>query len=64
MVNKLSQMFENVEVAFDILTTSSTRFAKYCLMLRDGFKPQSEPHLRDMLSCISVVQLEEIFDKM
>jgi len=65
MVNKLSQMVENVEVAFDVLTTSCTGDLQTtaALMLSAGFQPQSEPHLRDMLSSIRAVQLEELLTK-
>ena len=50
-------MVENVEVAFDVLTTSCTRDLQttVSMMLSAGFKPQSEPHLRDMFSSIRVV---------
>jgi len=57
MVNKLRKMVENVEVAFDVLTTSCTRDLQtiVSMMLSARFKPQSEPHLRDMFSSIRVV---------
>ncbi|XP_057858835.2 RNA-dependent RNA polymerase 6 isoform X2 [Cryptomeria japonica] len=65
MMHKLSQMVENVEVAFDILTTSCTGDLQSTatLMLRAGFKPQTEPHLKDTLSSIRAVQLEELLKK-
>lgn len=65
MVEKLSQMVENVEVAFDVLTTSCTGDLQTtaALMLSAGFKPGMEPHLRDMLSSIRAVQLDELLTK-
>lgn len=65
MVDKLSQMVENVEVAFEVLTTSCTGDLQTtaAMMLSAGFKPQTEPHLRDMLSAIRAVQLEELLTK-
>nr|AJP06347.1 RDR6 [Pinus tabuliformis] len=65
MVEKLSQMLENVEVAFDVLTTSCTGDLQNtaAIMLSAGFTSQSEPHLKDMLSCIRAVQLEELLTK-
>ncbi|XP_057866426.2 RNA-dependent RNA polymerase 6 [Cryptomeria japonica] len=65
MVHKLSQMIENDEVAFHILATSCTGDLQYtaAMMLSAGFKPQTEPHLKDMLSSIRSVQLEELLRK-
>jgi RNA-dependent RNA polymerase len=65
MVNKFGQMLENVEVAFEVLTTSCTGDLQNtaAMMLSAGFNPQSEPHLRDMLSSIRAVQLEELLTK-
>ncbi|XP_057865093.2 RNA-dependent RNA polymerase 6 [Cryptomeria japonica] len=62
MLDKLNQMIENVEVAFDVLTTSCTGDLQNtaAMMLSAGFKPQTEPHLKDMLSSIRAVQLEEL----
>ncbi|XP_057866432.1 probable RNA-dependent RNA polymerase SHL2 [Cryptomeria japonica] len=65
MVHKLSQMTGNVEMAFDILTTSCMGDLQYtaAVMMSAGFKPQTEPHLKDMLSSIRSVQLEELLRK-
>eukprot|EP01018_Ginkgo_biloba_P010053 Gb_12326 [translate_table: standard] len=65
MVYNLSQMLENVEVAFNVLATSCTGDMQNtaAIMLSVGFEPQTEPHLKDMLSSIRAVQLEELLNK-
>ncbi|KAL2896157.1 RNA-dependent RNA polymerase 6 [Bienertia sinuspersici] len=64
MVSKLDQMLVNTEVAFDILTASCAEQGNTAaIMLSAGFKPQTEPHLRGMLTCIKAAQLGDLREK-
>lgn len=64
MVSKLDQMLVNTEVAFDVLTASCAEQGNTAaIMLSAGFKPQMEPHLRGMLSCIRAAQLGDLREK-
>lgn len=64
MVCKLNQILENTDVAFEVLTTScSEQGNSAAIMLSAGFKPQTEPHLRGMLSCIRSAQLGDLSAK-
>ncbi|KAL7618133.1 hypothetical protein Lser_V15G01686 [Lactuca serriola] len=64
MVKKLNLMLTDTDVAFDVLTASCAESGNTAsIMLGAGFKPQSEPHLRGMLSSIRVAQLEDLREK-
>ncbi|XP_043724050.1 RNA-dependent RNA polymerase 6 [Telopea speciosissima] len=64
MVYKLNQMLENTDVAFDVLTSSCAEQGNTAaMMLSAGFKPQTEPHLKGMLSCIRAAQLGDLLAK-
>ncbi|PWA42854.1 RNA-dependent RNA polymerase 6 [Artemisia annua] len=64
MVMKLNQMLVDTDVAFDVITASCAESGNTAsIMLAAGFKPQTEPHLRGMLSSIRVAQLEDLREK-
>ena len=64
MVSRLDQMFVDTDVAFDVLTASCAEQGNVgAIMLSAGFKPQSEPHLRGMLTCIRAAQLWGLREK-
>ncbi|KAK9946012.1 hypothetical protein M0R45_011496 [Rubus argutus] len=48
----------DTDAAFDVLTTSCAEQGNAAaIMLSAGFNPQTEPHLRGMLTCIQAAQL-------
>ncbi|GAB2284909.1 RNA dependent RNA polymerase [Dionaea muscipula] len=64
MVSRLNQMLVNADAAFDILTAScGEKGNTAALMLCSGFKPETEPHLRGMLSCVRAAQLADLREK-
>ncbi|KAJ0965027.1 hypothetical protein J5N97_026165 [Dioscorea zingiberensis] len=64
MIFKLNQMLIDVDVAFEVLTTSCSEEGNVAaMMLSAGFKPQTEPHLKAMLSCIRSAQLGDLLAK-
>lgn len=64
MVSKLNQLLVDTDVAFDVLTASCAEQGHAAaIMLSAGFKPQSEPHLRGMLTCIRAAQLWGLREK-
>ncbi|CAL5358959.1 unnamed protein product [Camellia sinensis] len=64
MICKLNQMTVNTEVAFDVLTASCAEQGNTAaIMLSAGFKPQTELHLRGMLTCIRAAQLWGLREK-
>lgn len=64
MVSKLKQMLEDTDVAFEVLTASCAEQGNAAaIMLSAGFKPQTEPHLRGMLTCIQAAQLWGLREK-
>ncbi|PON57077.1 RNA-dependent RNA polymerase-type [Parasponia andersonii] len=64
MVSKLNQMLTDADVAFNVLTASCAEQGNVAaMMLSAGFKPQSEPHLRGMLTCIRAAQLWDLREK-
>ncbi|KAL6212072.1 hypothetical protein ACLB2K_017294 [Fragaria x ananassa] len=64
MVSKLKQMLVATDVAFDVLTASCAEQGNSAaIMLSAGFKPQTEPHLRGMLTCIQAAQLWGLREK-
>lgn len=64
MVFKLNRMLTDADVAFDVLTGSCAEQGHVAaIMLSAGFKPQAEPHLRGMLTCIRAAQLWGLREK-
>ncbi|XP_047325026.1 RNA-dependent RNA polymerase 6 [Impatiens glandulifera] len=64
MIYKLDQMLVDVDVAFDVLTTSCTDQGNTAaIMLSSGFMPQTEPHLRGILNCVRAAQLWGLREK-
>ncbi|XP_042520106.1 RNA-dependent RNA polymerase 6-like [Macadamia integrifolia] len=64
MVSKLSQILENNDIAFDVLISSCGEQGNTAaILLSAGFKPQTEPHLRGMLSCIRAAQMRDLLEK-
>ncbi|KDP38635.1 hypothetical protein JCGZ_03988 [Jatropha curcas] len=64
MVSKLNKMLTDADVAFDVITASCTEQGNTAaLMLSAGFKPQNEPHLRGMLTCIRAAQFCDLREK-
>lgn len=64
MVSKLNQMLVDPDVAFDVLTASCAEQGTIgALMLSAGFKPETEPHLQGMLTCIRAGQLWGLREK-
>ncbi|CAL1375059.1 unnamed protein product [Linum trigynum] len=63
-LSRLNQMLVDVDVAFDVLTASCAEQGTVAaLMLSAGFKPQTEPHLRGMLTSIRASQLWGLREK-
>ncbi|PKI75664.1 hypothetical protein CRG98_003924 [Punica granatum] len=64
MITKLDQMLLDADVAFDVLMSSCAEHGNTAaLMLSAGFRPQSEPHLRGMLTCVRAAQLWGLREK-
>ncbi|KAF2292442.1 hypothetical protein GH714_022824 [Hevea brasiliensis] len=63
MVSKLDQMLKDADVAFDVITSCTEQGNTAAIMLSAGFKPQKEPHLRGMLTCIRAAQLWGLREK-
>ncbi|KAI3468028.1 hypothetical protein Pfo_024691 [Paulownia fortunei] len=64
MVSRLDQMLEDTDMAFDVLTSSCTDQGNTAaIMLSAGFRPQTEPHLRGMLTSIRAAQLGDLREK-
>ncbi|EXB88201.1 RNA-dependent RNA polymerase 6 [Morus notabilis] len=64
MLFKLNQMLTDADVAFNVLTASCPEQGNVgAIMLSAGFKPQSEPHLQGMLTCIRAAQLWGLREK-
>ncbi|XP_043719157.1 RNA-dependent RNA polymerase 6-like [Telopea speciosissima] len=64
MVSKLNQMLDNNDVAFDVLTLSCGEQGNTAaILLSAGFKPQTEPHLRGMLSCVRAAQMGDLRER-
>jgi RNA-dependent RNA polymerase len=64
MVNKLDKILVDPDTAFDVLTTSCAEHGNTAaLMLSAGFRPQTEPHLHAMLSCIRSAQVRDLLSK-
>lgn len=64
MISRLNQMLEDTDMAFDVLTSSCTDQGNTAaIMLSAGFRPQTEPHLRGMLTSIRVAQLGDLRER-
>ncbi|KAL6534083.1 RNA-dependent RNA polymerase [Orobanche hederae] len=64
MVSRLDKMFEDADMAYDVLTGScSDQGNTAAIMLSAGFRPQTEPHLRGMLTSIRTAQLGDLREK-
>lgn len=64
MISKLNRMFVDADVAFEVLTASCAEQGNTAaIMLSAGFKPQTEPHLRGMLTSIRAAQLGDLREK-
>ncbi|KAL2237326.1 UNVERIFIED_CONTAM: RNA-dependent RNA polymerase 6 [Sesamum indicum] len=64
MVSRLDWMLEDSDTAFDVLTASCTDQGNTAaLMLSAGFRPQTEPHLRGMLTSIRAAQLGDLRER-
>ncbi|KAL7159077.1 hypothetical protein ABFS83_01G004700 [Erythranthe nasuta] len=64
MISRLNQMLEDTDTAFDVLTSSCTDQGNTAaIMLSAGFKPQTESHLRGMLTSIRVAQLGDLRER-
>ncbi|KAK6140700.1 hypothetical protein DH2020_025552 [Rehmannia glutinosa] len=64
MVSRLDRMLEDTDMAFDVVTGSCTdQGSTAAIMLSAGFKPQTEPHLRGMLTSIRAAQLGDLREK-
>ncbi|KAA8521567.1 hypothetical protein F0562_012240 [Nyssa sinensis] len=64
MISKLNQMLVDADVAFDVLTASCAEQGyTAAIMLSAGFKPQTEPHLRGMLTSVRAAQLGDLREK-
>ncbi|KAK3009291.1 hypothetical protein RJ639_013141 [Escallonia herrerae] len=64
MVSKLNQMLVDNDVAFDVVTASCAEQGNTAaIMLSAGFEPQTEPHLRGMLTSIRAAQLGDLREK-
>ncbi|PHT58651.1 RNA-dependent RNA polymerase 6 [Capsicum baccatum] len=64
MLSRLNKILVDSDVAFDIITSSCAEAGNtVAIMLSAGFKPQSEPHLRGMLTSIRTAQLGDLSNK-
>lgn len=64
MISKLNKILVDIDVAFEVLTSScADQGNTAAIMLSAGFKPQQEPHLRGMLTCIKAAQLWGLREK-
>ncbi|KAH6804759.1 RNA-dependent RNA polymerase 6 [Perilla frutescens var. frutescens] len=64
MVSRLDSMLEDTDLAFDVLTAScSDQGNTAAMMLAAGFRPQTEPHLRGMITSIRVSQLGDLRER-
>ncbi|WCJ30286.1 RNA-dependent RNA polymerase 6 [Euphorbia peplus] len=64
MISQLDRMLEDANVAFDVITGScADQGYTPAIMLSAGFRPNREPHLRGMLTCIRAAQLSGLREK-
>ncbi|XP_027356579.1 RNA-dependent RNA polymerase 6-like [Abrus precatorius] len=64
MLLRLNQMLLDADIAFDVLTKSCAEHGNAAaIMLSCGFSPQTEPHLRGMLTSVRAAQLWGLREK-
>ncbi|GER25251.1 RNA-dependent RNA polymerase 6 [Striga asiatica] len=64
MVSGLDRILEDTDTAYDVLSGScSDQGNTAAIMLSAGFRPQTEPHLRGMLTSIRTAQLGDLREK-
>uniref|UniRef100_A0A7N0V2Y6 RNA-dependent RNA polymerase n=1 Tax=Kalanchoe fedtschenkoi TaxID=63787 RepID=A0A7N0V2Y6_KALFE len=64
MISKLNHMLVDADVAFDVLMASCAEQGNTAaIMLSAGFRPQTEPHLAGMLTCVRAAQLWGLREK-
>ncbi|CAA7400087.1 unnamed protein product [Spirodela intermedia] len=64
MVRRLDEMLVDPAAAMELLTSSSGEQGTLAaVMLGAGFRPQTEPHLKAMLSCVRSAQLRDLLRK-
>lgn len=64
MIWKLNQMLVDTDIAFNVLTASCAEQGNTAaIMLSAGFRPQSEPHLRGMLTSVRAAQLGDLRER-
>ncbi|TYJ32759.1 hypothetical protein E1A91_A05G057800v1 [Gossypium mustelinum] len=64
MVSKLDKVLVDTDAAFEVVISSCGEQGHTpAIMLSAGFKPQTEPHLRGMLTCVRASQLWGLREK-
>ncbi|KAL3500883.1 hypothetical protein ACH5RR_039976 [Cinchona calisaya] len=64
MIFKLNLMLKDRDVAFNVITASCAEQGNTAaIMLSAGFNPQTEPHLRGMLTSVRAAQLRDLREK-
>ncbi|KAL3497389.1 hypothetical protein ACH5RR_040121 [Cinchona calisaya] len=64
MIFKFNLMLEDTDVAFDVVTASCAEQGNTAgIMLSAGFNPQTEPHLRGMLTSVRAAQLRDLRER-
>ncbi|CAM8892547.1 unnamed protein product [Rhodiola kirilowii] len=64
MISKLNHMLADADAAFDVLMASCAEQGNTAaMMLSAGFRPQTEPHLAGMLTCVRAAQLWGLREK-
>ncbi|KAL9659318.1 hypothetical protein QQ045_024123 [Rhodiola kirilowii] len=64
MISKLNHMLVDADAAFDVLMASCAEQGNTAaMMLSAGFRPQTEPHLAGMLTCVRAAQLWGLREK-
>lgn len=64
MISKLNHMLIDADAAFDVLMASCAEQGNSAaIMLSAGFRPQTEPHLAGMLTCVRAAQLWGLREK-
>lgn len=64
MVRRLDEMLVDPEAAMELLTSScGEQGTVAAVMLGAGFRPQTEPHLKALLTCVRSAQLRDLLRK-
>ncbi|XP_071917710.1 RNA-dependent RNA polymerase 6-like [Coffea arabica] len=64
MILRLNLMLEDTDVAFDVVTASCAEQGNTAaIMLSAGFNPETEPHLRGMLTSVRAAQLGDLRER-